>query len=321
MGSIRRATKRQQKARLFFYGLSGSGKTTTAIEIATLLAPSSDKVVVIDTENENSSGALDLFPDFNVLPVDAPFSMDSLVKAFKEAEAFVGEGGVIIIDTISKYWEGLGGALDEVNKITNGNKAKTQDAWGTVTPKIAKARETITSSKTAHVIVTSRVKSDTIMEEYIDKTGKTRTKAVKVGLAPVFKADIEYEFHIALEFSLLTDKQGRDAQVIRNTKPPRINYFRDKQFVIPPYEADEIEQWNAKRAVAEIKYYLDQGVEVKLLDLFNKKLAEYKDVTGKDHPFVTTDFTNITEDDIRTKGKILVTDIEQAKKKLEPIPS
>lgn len=321
MGLIRKATKKQQKARLLVYGLSGAGKTRNALEIAKRLT--TGKIVVIDTENETSSLYSDII-DFDILPIDGKYPLDSLVSAFKEAEEYVGEGGVIIIDTLSKFWDAVGGALDEVNTLTGGNKAKTQDAWGKVTPKIARAREALISSKTAHVIVTCRVKSETIMEEYIDWQGKSKTKSVKVGLAPVFKDGIEYDYDVSLEFSLVTTKTGKDVQYIRNTKPPRIPYFNEFEAVIPPNTMEGIQQWNVDEAVAHIKHFLEQGVDPKLLgviDLFNKKLAEYKDVTGVDHPFVCTDFTGMTEDDIRAKGKMLVTDIEQAKKKPEPIPS
>jgi len=47
-----------------------------------------------------------------------------------------------------------------------------------------------------HVITTMRAKTDYVMEEFTDSSGKTRTKPVKVGLAPVFRAGGEYEFDV-----------------------------------------------------------------------------------------------------------------------------
>ncbi|GAA6622793.1 AAA family ATPase [Scytonema sp. NUACC26] len=313
--SIRKASKKKQKARLLFYGLSGAGKTRNALEVAKLLT--SEKIVVIDTENETSSLCCDLI-DFDILPIDSPFSLDNLVTAFKDAEKYVGESGVIIIDTLSKFWSGVGGALDEVNFITGGNKAKTQDAWGKVTPKISKATETLFSSKSAHVIVTCRVKSETIMEEYTDWQGKTKTKAVKVGLAPVFKDGLEYEVDASLEFSLLTTKTGKDVQLIRNTKPPRIPYFAEFEAIIPPNTMEGMNTWNADEAVSHIKFFLEKGVDpalLKLIDMFNGKLTEYKQLASIDHEYSTLDLSTFTEEQLREHGRKLVADINTLKNK------
>ena len=309
--AIRKATKQKQKARLLFYGLSGSGKSNTSLEIASLLT--SGKIVVIDTENETTSLYSDQF-DFDILPVDSPYSLDKLAKDFKEAESHVGEGGVIIIDTLTKYWDGVGGALDEVNTITNGQKSKTQEAWGKVTPKVAKARESLVSSKTAHVIVTCRVKSETIMEEYVDWQGKTKTKSVKVGLAPVFKDGIEYDYDVALEFSFLTTKTGKDIQVIRNTKPPRVPYFRDFQCCIS--ENDEgIQVWNAKSAVDNLKFFLDQGVNPKtinLIDRIRQLLSTYKENTNKEHDFSKLELDKLSVEELTNLGKELREDVDKS---------
>jgi hypothetical protein len=316
---IRKATKKQQKARLLMYGVSGAGKTRNALEIGKLLT--SDKIVVIDTENETSTLYSDII-NFDILPIDGNYSLDTLTKSFREAEQYVGEGGVIIVDTLSKFWDSTGGALDEVNKLTGGNKAKTQNAWGEVTPKVAKAREVLSGSKSAHVIVTCRVKSETIMEEYTDYNGKTKTKAVKVGLAPIFKDGIEYDFDLALEFNLMTTKTGRDVQVVRNTKPPRIPYFRDFEAVIPPNTYEGFQQWNVSDSVSHIKYFLEQGVDPKLqglIDLFKGKLTEYKELSGEEHLFAQIDLTTIKEEELRLKGKELVAAIDEQRKTAIPM--
>lgn len=105
--NIRRATKKQKKLKTLFYGVSGGGKTRTALELADAIARG-NKVLVLDTENGNSELYSDMF-DFDVSVLDAPFTTDSLIANFKEAESYVGEDGVIILDGISKYWDGVGG--------------------------------------------------------------------------------------------------------------------------------------------------------------------------------------------------------------------
>ena len=234
----------------------------SSLQIATLLSRGKP-IVVIDTENGTSSiyakGEDGIGFDFDTLILDGDYSMDTLVDAFKSAENHVGKDGVIIIDTTSKFWAGTNGALDEINKLTGGNQAKNQQAWNIVTPKVNKAIETISSSKSCHVVCTFRCKSETIQEEYLDwKTQKTKTKALKVGLAPVFKDGIEYEFDIAIETSLVTNKDGTDSQVLRVSKPPRFKEFARYNASIEG-DVEGTIKWNPEEFVNTLLFRLDQG--------------------------------------------------------------
>lgn len=290
--TFEKATRKKLKARICLYGLSGAGKTRNALEIATLLAQGK-RIAVIDTENGTSSiyakGEDGSGFEFDTLILDGDYSMDNLVTAFKDAEQFVGEGGVVVIDTTSKFWSGTNGALDEVNKITGGNQAKNQQAWNVVTPKIAKAIETISSSKSCHVICTFRCKSETVMEEYVDFKGKSKTKAVKVGLAPVFKDGIEYEFDVSLELSLVTNKDGTDSQVIRVSKPPRFQEFANLNASIYG-DVESTSKWDVEKFVSTLLYRLDQGEDPeqarkdKAREVIGKLLEEYERIKLEPYP-------------------------------------
>ncbi len=307
--AIKRASKKKKKVKGLFYGLSGAGKTRTAIELGIALARG-NKVIVIDTEGGNSELYASLY-DFDVAVLEPPFSLDSLIKDFQEAESYVGEGGVVIIDSLSKYWEGVGGALDEVNHYTKGNKGKTMEAWGVVTPKVARAKEIIFSSKTAHVLVTARCKSETIMEEYVDYSGKTKTKAVKVGLAATFKEGIEYEADFALEFSLQTNRDGTDTQLIRNTKPPRCEYFKEFQRSI---DGRIGEKWDTNEVANQLLFWLDQGEDpaiAKLKDSLISFMDKYSLLSGNEHPRRKDVDLLSDENEIRQLGKDVVAQVKE----------
>jgi hypothetical protein len=186
--TFQRATRTQKKLRLALHGPSGSGKTFTALELAAGLG---DKVALIDTERGSASLYADRF-GFDVLQLDF-FSVDNYVQAIQEAA----ESGydVLVIDSLSHAWAGVGGVLDSVNN-TKGNTFT--DGWGKVgTPQQNKLMDAILKAP-LHIIVTLRVKTDYEVEK--DERGKAVPK--KVGLAPVQRDGVEYEFDIVGALSI-----------------------------------------------------------------------------------------------------------------------
>ena len=123
---IRKAQRKQAKIKLALQGPSGSGKTMSALLLASGLT-SYSKIAVIDTENHSA----DLYAhlgDYNVLQLSQPFSPERYIKAIETCEQAKME--VIIIDSISHEWEGVGGILDvhgamPGNSFTNWNKVCT----------------------------------------------------------------------------------------------------------------------------------------------------------------------------------------------------
>jgi hypothetical protein len=77
-------------------------------------------------------------------------------------------------------------------------------------------------------------------------------------LAPVFKDGIEYEFDVALEASLVTNKDGTDSQVIRVSKPPRFREFTKLNASIYG-DVEGTTMWDAEAFVKTLLYRLDQG--------------------------------------------------------------
>jgi hypothetical protein len=181
---FRPATKRQAKMRLALDGPSGSGKTYSALAVATALG---GRIALIDTEHRSASKyANDPFK-FDELSLET-FEPRTYVKAILAAEK---EGfDVLIIDSLSHAWAGKGGALEQVDMRAGvgGNKFA---AWRDVTPMHNELVETILRAK-LHIIATMRTKT----EYAVDKDERGKTTVRKLGLAPVQRDGVEYEFDV-----------------------------------------------------------------------------------------------------------------------------
>ena len=189
MTMFQKATRKSLKARLALVGPSGSGKTLTALKIAKGLG---GRVAVIDSEHRSASryaGDPDV-PTFDVCELSS-FAPQTYIAAIREAEK---EGyDVLIIDSLSHAWAGKKGALEQVDLATARSRSHNSfsDGWRAVTPLQNELIDTILGSA-MHVIATMRVKTEYIPE----KNAKGQMVPRKVGLAPVQRNGVEYEFDI-----------------------------------------------------------------------------------------------------------------------------
>lgn len=181
------ATRRKARLRLGIMGPSGSGKSWGALEVAGGLASAWDKVFVVDTER----GSASLYASkgaYQVCELSDDFSPATYTQAIKAAEGAGAE--VIVLDSLSHAWEGVGGALDMVEAAQARSKSGNSfTAWKEVTPAHRALVDAMLQS-TAHIIVTMRVKTEYVIEK--DERGKSTPR--KVGLAPIQRAGMEYEF-------------------------------------------------------------------------------------------------------------------------------
>lgn len=191
MTLFKKATKTQSKLRMALYGVSGSGKTYSALSIASGLG---GKIAVIDTERGSASKYANRF-DFDVLDMQPPFAPANYVQAIKAAEA---EGyDIIIIDSLTHAWSGTGGALEMVDNAAKRSQSQnTYVAWRDVTPQHNALIDAIIQSK-CHIIATMRSKSEYVLEP--DQRGKMMPK--KKGMAPIQRDGMEYEFDLVAEMS------------------------------------------------------------------------------------------------------------------------
>ncbi len=183
--SFVKATKAKARARLGLCGPAGAGKTYTALRLATGLG---ERVAVIDTEHGSASKYADEF-DFDVMELTS-FHPQNYINGIRDAEK---EGyEVLVIDSLSHAWIGKDGILEQVDKTTAKQKtANSFTAWKDVTPIHNQLVEAMLSSK-IHLIVTMRSKMEYVM--VTDEKGKKVPQ--KVGMAPVQREGMEYEFDI-----------------------------------------------------------------------------------------------------------------------------
>lgn len=187
---FKKATKAQAKARVALIGPSGSGKTYTSLVLAKKLA-AGGKIAVIDSERGSASKYCDEF-DFDVMELNT-FEPERYTKAIQAA----GDAGyaVLVIDSLSHAWSGIGGALEQVDKAKDRSYSKNSfDAWRSVTPMHNALIDAILSSK-CHIIATMRVKTEYVIEK--NENGKNVPR--KVGLAPVQRDGMEYEFDVVAD--------------------------------------------------------------------------------------------------------------------------
>jgi hypothetical protein len=261
--AFQKAQRKRAKLRLGISGVSNSGKTWSALEIATGM---SGKIAMIDTE----SGRGELYGedfDYDVMRLDAPYSPDKYIAAIKEAEALGYD--ILIIDSLSHAWAGEGGVLSIADKV-EGNKFT--NGWKIATPKQNALVDAITHSS-LHIIFTMRTKTEYVLET--DSRGKQVPK--KVGMAPVQRDGLEYECTFYLEmYADHTAYISKD-----NTK-----LYKDNQYGVTPTKEmgkkliewlnsgksqDEVEKESFNKALSSI---LDQinGAE-SLEDLKDKYMS------------------------------------------------
>ncbi|MDF1515859.1 MAG: ATP-binding protein [Anaerolineae bacterium] len=190
---FQKAKRTKVKARMAICGPTGSGKTFTALTAATAFK-GDGRIAVIDTERGSASLYSDIF-DFDVLEMDY-FDPLGYVEAIKSAES-TKIYSALVIDSLSHAWEGEGGALDQVDQNAARYKGNSYAAWRTVTPKHRKLVDSMLQSN-MHIIATMRSK----MEYAIEKDDRGKTQIRRVGLQPVQRAGIEYEFTWVIDMDL-----------------------------------------------------------------------------------------------------------------------
>lgn len=183
--SFKKAERKLAKLRLGICGPSGSGKTWSSLLLATGI---SNKIALLDTERRGHLYAKDF--DFDIEELDAPYSPERYIEKIKLAEK---EGyEVLIIDSLSHAWVGDGGVLSIVDKSGD----TFTKGWKIATPKQNALIDTIITSK-MHIIVTMRSKTEYVLEA----NDKGRMAPRKVGLAPVQRDGLEYEFTMFMDMN------------------------------------------------------------------------------------------------------------------------
>lgn len=189
-------------------GPSGSGKTFTALQIATSLG---GPVALVDTEHGSASKYADLFA-FDVVNLGAPYHPDRFGEMIGAAVAAGYKA--LVIDSLTHAWNGPGGIMEIVDQeVARQKTGNSYTAWAKATPIHQNLITKIVSSP-IHIIVTMRSKTEYVLEKN-EKTGKTAPR--KVGMAPVQRDGMEYEFDVWMEMD------GDNTGLVQKSRCPELH--------------------------------------------------------------------------------------------------
>lgn len=238
---IRKASRKRAKLRLGISAPSGAGKTMGALLLAYGISGDWDKIGMIDTEE--GSGELYVgvkkhdieIGEFKYIRISKDFSPVNYVNAVR---AFENAGvDVIIIDSLTHAWAGTEGLLDKQGKVA-AKSGNSYTAWRDVTPQHNALVNSMLQSK-CHIIATMRSKVEYALQD--GDNGKK--KVVKMGMAPIQREGMEYEFTAFFEV---------DSNSIASPSKDRTDLFStlnaagqlDKRsFVITPKIGEELLGW------------------------------------------------------------------------------
>jgi hypothetical protein len=176
-----KATKTALKARIALEGVSGGGKTYSALSIAQSLGKT---IAVIDTEHMSAKLYADIF-DFDWLGVDK-YSPEVLIQALAAAS----KHDVVIIDSLSHWWMGTDGMLEQVDRAAKrSGGGNTFAGWKEMRPHERKMFDAMLGFP-GHLIATLRTKSEWVIED--NDRGKKVPR--KIGLKAEQRDGLEYEF-------------------------------------------------------------------------------------------------------------------------------
>lgn len=231
---FRKAVKSGAKGRVALIGVPGGGKSYTMLTLARALAGPEGKIAAIDTEHgslskyAHSPGCPPNCDDHShfEFDVDEPDSFPT--DYFLDQLTFAEENGyaVFCCDSLSHFWMGKDGALEFVDAAKRRNRDQ-MEGWKQFRPHEREMVERMVASP-CHVIVTMRTKND-----YDEIMVDGKKKRVKIGLAPVQREGLEYEFDLVCsmddENNLIIDKTRCSAysgERMRSVAKPNATYFQ-----------------------------------------------------------------------------------------------
>lgn len=183
-----KAMRKKAKLRLALTGPSGSGKTYGALQIAVGIG---GKIALIDTE-KGSASLYSHLAGFDVLELEPPYTPERFIEAVQAAERAGYD--VLIIDSITHEWSGVGGCLELVDDIAKAKyRGNSWSAWNDITPRHRNFLDSLLRSP-MHIIATARSKTETAQTE---ENG--RKKVVKLGMKAEQRDGVEYEFTTVLD--------------------------------------------------------------------------------------------------------------------------
>jgi len=294
---IRKAKREGARMVIGYQGISGSGKTMTAILTAYGLAGyDSSKVGFLDTENRRGSLYADVLKNeagevqpFLIGDLTAPFTPDRYADAIKEFEDAGVE--VLVIDSVSHEWGGNGGCLDIAANL------KGPQAW-----KIAKgAHKRFMNAlllSSMHIIVCIRE------TEKVDWTNPK--DPIKLGLLPIQEKEFVYE----LTASLQMRENGKAQGVLKCPEELLPILGRGKGYITPA-DGKALRDWvdGAKVENPKVLQWRDRLLAVTekgetfITEAWSKVPADIQSALGADFQATLISSAKAFDDQLKTASK------------------
>lgn len=194
------AAREKVKLMLGLTGPSGSGKTYSALQLAFGITGDWTKITLADTENKSALYyAGEMTGPWNHIDfpptINRGYHPENWIELLKVAESNKNTE-VLILDSITHEWEGVGGSLELVDELS-AHGSKFSGGWKTVTPLHRAFIDAMRHSR-LHIIATMRSKQDYVVET--NDKGKAVPK--KVGTKSVQREGTDYEFGIIFDVDM-----------------------------------------------------------------------------------------------------------------------
>lgn len=184
------ATREKAKARFALMGVSGSGKTWTGLRLTHGL---SERFAVIDTER----GAASKYAGINGVTFDTLQLHNYDPRNLIGALAAAANGGyeAVLVDSLSHFWSGTDGTLEQVDKAAKARYGNNSfGGWKEGTP-LQNAMVDALLSYPGHVVATMRAHT----EWSLQTNANGRKEPVRLGTRPEQRKGVEYEFDVVAQ--------------------------------------------------------------------------------------------------------------------------
>jgi hypothetical protein len=249
--NIRQVVRGGSKALIGIGGVTGSGKTYTALLIARGMVSKPSEIGFLDTENGRGSFYADILDGpFMIADLYPPFSPRRYAEAIKEFQ----DAGVkvLVIDSVSHEWEGEGGC-DDIANLTTGKIAN----WKLAKSEHKKFMNALLQSN-MHVICCIRAREKTDF--------KNPKEPVSLGIQPVCEKNFMFE----MTASVLVEEEGKTQRFLKVPSFLKKTFGDGKNYLGKNTGAEIIEWINTgekedpevTRLRSEMMMICEQGLEV-----------------------------------------------------------
>lgn len=213
--NIRPAVRSGSKVVIGIAGVSGSGKTYSALKLARGMVNNTNEIGFLDTENKRGSLYADILDgQFLIGDLFPPFSPSRYAEAIKE---FQNAGvKVLVVDSVSHEWEGDGGCEDIANApLLNGKKMAD---WKRAKSEHKKFMNALLQSD-MHIIACIRAREKTDF--------KNPKQPVSLGIQPITEKNFMFE----MTASMMMWNEGINQQFLKMPEALRPIFGNGDQYM------------------------------------------------------------------------------------------